>query len=71
MSWHVRFFSPELNHELLSPELASREEALEEAWRLAQNGEDIAAIEGPEGELVSADEIEVWFRRREEGAPST
>jgi len=67
MSWHVRFFSPGLNHELLSPELASQEEALEEAWRLAQSGEDITAIEGPEGELVSAEEIEVWFRKREDG----
>lgn len=69
MSWHVRFFSPSLKHDLMSPELASEEAALEEAWRLAQDGEDVTAIEGPDGELVSALEIEAWFEKRREDSP--
>ena len=36
----------------MSPEMATEEAALEEAWRLAQDGEDITAIEGPDGEIV-------------------
>lgn len=71
MSWHVRFFSPSLQQELLSPELATKEEAMREAWTLAEQGEDITAVEGPDGELVSAEEIEVWAEdRAEPTAPS-
>ena len=65
MSWHVRFFSPSLEQDVMSSELASEAAALEEAWKLAQNGEAVTAIEGPDGELVSAEEIEDWFRKRE------
>ncbi|WP_158811027.1 hypothetical protein [Beijerinckia sp. L45] len=64
MAWHVRFFSPTLKHDMMSPELASEEDAFEEAWRLAQDGEDITAIEGPDGEIASADEVDLWFRER-------
>ena len=71
MSWHVRFFSPSLQQELLSPELATKAEAMREAWTLAEQGEDITAVEGPDGELVSAEEIEVWAEDRvEPPAPS-
>lgn len=66
MGWHVRFFSPSLKHELLSPEMATEQDALEEAWKTAQRGEDVTSIEGPDGEVVSADEIELWFRERRE-----
>jgi hypothetical protein len=69
MSWHVRFYSSSLKHELLSPELETESEALEAAWRLAQSGEDITSIEGPDGEIASADEVDLWFRERRQ-APS-
>ena len=62
MSWHVRYFSPALKHDMMSPELATEEEALQEAWRLAESGEDITSIEGPDGEIASSDEVELWFR---------
>ena len=64
MSWHIRFFSPSLKHELLSPEMATEQEALEEALNLARRGEDVTAIEGPDGEILSAEEIDLWFRER-------
>ena len=64
MAWHVRFFSPTLKHEMLSSELPSENDALEEAWSLAERGEDVTAVEGPEGQVVSVDEIELWFRER-------
>ena len=64
MAWHVRFFSPSLKQELLSVELASEEEAFEEAWNLAERGEDVTAIEGPDGEVATADEVDLWFRER-------
>lgn len=67
MTWHVRYFSPSLAHELLSPEIATEAEAFEEAWRLAQSGEQVTSIEGPDGEVASADEIELWFRERKQG----
>ena len=68
MGWHVRFFSPSLKHELISPEMETEEAALAEAWTLAQSGEDVTAIEGPDGELVSGDEIEMWFREHNKPA---
>ena len=71
MAWHVRFYSPSLKHELLSPELNTEDEALEVAWQLAQSGEDITSIEGPDGEIASADEVELWFREHRQTPPST
>ena len=71
MSWHVRFFSPSLQQDLLSPELATKEEAMREAWTLAEQGEDVTAVEGPDGGLVSTEEIEVWAQENAEpSAPS-
>ena len=65
MSWHVRFFSPSLNQDMLSTEFASEDEAFDEAWRLAESGEAVRAIEGPDGEVASAEEIELWFSERD------
>jgi hypothetical protein len=64
MTWHVRYIDRTLKHELLSPEFATREEAFESAWALAQDDNDITAIEGPDEELVSMDEINSWFTQR-------
>lgn len=64
IAWHVRFFSPSLKHEMLSPELATEEDAFEEAWKLAENGEAVTAVEGPDGEIGSTDEVDLWFRER-------
>jgi hypothetical protein len=43
---------------------ATRDEAFERAWTLAQGENDISAIEGPDEELVSTEEIDAWFDRR-------
>lgn len=64
MSWHVRYYSPDLHAELQSLEFATEEEALRAAYEFAQNGDQIGAIEGPDGETVGPDEVEVWFRDR-------
>jgi hypothetical protein len=64
MGWHVRYIDRSLKHELLSPEFATRDEAFEHAWTLAQQENDISAIEGPDEELVSMEEIGAWFERR-------
>ena len=32
------------------------------AFERAQAGDKITAVEGPDGETVGSDEIEVWFR---------
>ncbi|MDB5595464.1 MAG: hypothetical protein JWM36_2425 [Hyphomicrobiales bacterium] len=64
MSWHVRYFSPALHAELQSLEFETEREALAAAYELAQGEERITAIEGPDGETVGPDEIEVWFRER-------
>jgi hypothetical protein len=64
MGWHVRYTDRSLKHELLSPEFATRDEAFEAAWTLAQEKNDISAIEGPDEELVSMEEISAWFDRR-------
>jgi hypothetical protein len=69
MAWHVRFYSPSLKHELLSPELETEDEALEAAWQLAQSGEDITAVEGPDGEIASVDEVDLWFREHRQTPP--
>jgi hypothetical protein len=61
MSWHVRYFDRTLKHEVLSSEFASKEDALEHAWQLAEGENDIEAIEGPDEELVTVEEIGSWF----------
>jgi hypothetical protein len=42
----------------------TEEEALEEAWNLAQGDNEIVAIEGPDDESVPMLEIEAWFEQR-------
>jgi hypothetical protein len=64
MGWHVRYIDRSLKHELLSPEFATREEAFESAWTLAQQENDITAVEGPDEELVSMEAIGAWFDGR-------
>jgi hypothetical protein len=44
--------------------LATEEEALEEAWNLAQGDNEVIAIEGPDEESVPMVEIEAWFVHR-------
>jgi hypothetical protein len=62
--WIVRFIDDELKHEMASRELATEEEALEEAWNLAQGENEIIAIEGPDDESIPMLEIEAWFEQR-------
>jgi|GEM_PF-1143036 hypothetical protein len=64
MGWFVRYIDDELKHEMVSRELASEEEALEEAWNLAQGENEIVAIEGPDDVSVPMLEIEAWFEKR-------
>ena len=65
MGWHVRYFDKGLNHELLSREWPSEEEALEDAWTIAQEDEkEIMAVEGPDEEIVPMEEIQAWFDKR-------
>ena len=65
MGWHVRYFDRALNHELMSREWTTEDEALEDAWNLAQqDGLEITAIEGPDEELVPMEEIQAWFDKR-------
>jgi hypothetical protein len=64
MGWFVRYIDDELKHEMLSREMATEEEALEEAWNLAQGENEIVAIEGPDDESVPMLEIEAWFEQR-------
>lgn len=69
MSWHVRYIDDDLKHEMLSPEFESKCAALEHAWMLAQGNTEITAIEGPDEELVTLEEIELWFdERKDKGA---
>jgi hypothetical protein len=49
---------------MLSRELATEEEALEEAWQLAQGDNEVVAIDGPDDESVPMVEIEAWFEHR-------
>jgi hypothetical protein len=74
MGWFVRYIDDELKHEMLSRELASEEEALEEAWQLAQGDNEIIGIDGPDEATVPLEEIEEWFETRsrsgETGSPS-
>jgi hypothetical protein len=74
MGWHVRYFDRALKHEVMSREWATEDEALEDAWTLAQqDGLEITAIEGPDEELVPMEEIQAWFdkRNREEDKPAS
>ena len=64
MGWFVRYIDDELKHEMLSRELASEEEALEEAWQLAQGDNEVLGIDGPDEESVPLVEIEAWFENR-------
>ncbi|HUZ91310.1 MAG TPA: hypothetical protein VMU78_05340 [Methylocella sp.] len=64
MGWIVRYIDDELKHEMVSREMATEEEALEEAWNLAQGANEIVAIEGPDDESVPMLEIEAWFEQR-------
>jgi len=60
MGWYVRYIDDELKHEMLSRELATEDEALEEAWQLAQGDNEVVAIDGSDDESVPMEEIEVW-----------
>jgi hypothetical protein len=72
MGWHVRYFDEALKHEMLSREWATEEQALEEAWNLAQRkGIDITAIEGPDEELVPMEDIQAWFDKRSKAPPKS
>jgi hypothetical protein len=64
MGWFVRYIDDELKHEMISRELATEEEALEEAWNLAQGDNEVVGIDGPEDESVAMVEIEAWFEER-------
>jgi hypothetical protein len=64
MGWYVRYIDDELKHEMLSRELATEDEALEEAWQLAQGDNEVVAIDGPDDESVPMEEIEAWFENR-------
>jgi hypothetical protein len=64
MGWFVRYIDDSLKHEMLSRELATENEALEEAWNLAQGNNEVIAIEGPDEESVPMEEIEAWFEHR-------
>ncbi len=64
MGWYVRYIDDELKHELVSRELATKDEALEEAWQLAQGDNEVAGIDGPDEESVAMVEIEAWFESR-------
>ena len=64
MGWFVRYIDDSLKHEMLSRELATEAEALEEAWQLAQGDNEVVAIDGPDDESVPMVEIEAWFEHR-------
>jgi hypothetical protein len=65
MGWHVRYFDCDLKHEMMSREWATKEEALEDAWQLAQQeGKEVTAVEGPNEVLVPMEEIQAWFDKR-------
>lgn len=69
MGWHVRYFDRGLEHQMMSREWASEEEALEDAWQLAQQeGIEINAVEGPDDEVVPMEEIQAWFDKRKPSA---
>jgi hypothetical protein len=63
--WRVRYFSTSLRHEMQSRDFATESEALAAAYDIAQDDGEITAIEGPDGEIIGTDEIEVWFREHD------
>ena len=65
MGWHVRYIDNSLKREMLSREWSTEDEALEEAWNLAQGDNQVTAIEGPDEDIVTLDEILAWFEKRE------
>ena len=74
MGWFVRYIDDSLKHEMLSRELATEDEALEEAWQLARGDNEVVAIDGPDEESVPMVEIEAWFENRSatgENGPSS
>ena len=74
MGWFVRYIDDELKHEMVSRELATEEEALEEAWNLAQGDNEVIPIDGPDEESIPMVEIEAWFENRSatgENGPSS
>ena len=74
MGWFIRYIDDELKHEMVSRELATEEEALEEAWNLAQGDNELLGIDGPDEESVPLVEIEAWFENRSatgESGPSS
>jgi hypothetical protein len=64
MGWFVRYIDDELKHEMVSRELATKDEALEEAWKLARGDNEVVGIDGPDEEAVPMLEIEAWFENR-------
>ena len=64
MGWFVRYIDDELKHEMLSHEFFTEEEALEEAWQLAQGDNEIIGIDGPDEDSVPLAEIQAWFETR-------
>ncbi|WP_297298723.1 hypothetical protein [uncultured Methylovirgula sp.] len=73
MGWHVRYIDQALKHELLSQEWGTEEEALEDAWNLAQqDGIEITAVEGPDEEIVPMEDVQAWFdhRMKKEAGPA-
>jgi len=64
MGWFVRYIDDELKHEMVSRELATEDEALEEAWQLAQGDNEVLGVDGPDEESVPLVEIEAWFENR-------
>ena len=71
MGWFVRYIDDELKHEMLSRELATEEEALEEAWQLAQGDNEVIGIDGPDEESVAnggdRGVVRTPFRNRQNG----
>jgi hypothetical protein len=49
---------------MLSREWSTEDEALEEAWNLAQEDSQVTAIEEPDEDIVTLDEILAWFEKR-------
>ncbi|HEY0145896.1 MAG: hypothetical protein WDN29_04845 [Methylovirgula sp.] len=73
MGWHVRYIDQALKHELLSQEWTTEEEALEDAWNLAQqDGIEITGVEGPDEETVPMEDVQAWFdhRMKQESGPA-
>ena len=64
MGRYVRYIDDSVKHEMLSRELATEDEALEEAWQLAQGDNEVVAIDEPDEESVPMVQIDAWFESR-------